>query len=51
MASYYDYNDDDTGDVVYVATDPTAIHSTDSGTDQRISTIHVTGDGEIKVTY
>jgi hypothetical protein len=47
----YDHGDDDTGDVVYVANDPNAIHSTDSGTDQRISTIQVTAAGEIKVTY
>ena len=47
----YDFCDDDTGDVVYVATDPTAIHSEDSGGDQRINTIHVTAAGEIKVTY
>ena len=47
----YDHTDDDTGDIVYVATDPNAIHSTDIDTDQRIDTIQVTADGEIKVTY
>lgn len=49
--TYYDFNDDDTGDVVYVANDPNAIHSVDSGGDQRITSIVVTSDSEIKVTY